>query len=187
MASAESRQRRAMHRRQSQGLLVVRPPVLHEESESTLHEMDEIFDIHPSRLEVFRWRLNEFLNQGHMMLLVLRTHVHDYSPYYTSEFEHAVLYYSMIKVELDDYFNAAARYSMKGMHQKDIKWWPDTLFKRVFFVIFAVLDKVEVQTLDYYVNKDNLKQLFRHLQWENFLFNWKVALDQSPSPSTTFP
>ncbi|XP_077553452.1 uncharacterized protein LOC144168317 [Haemaphysalis longicornis] len=199
LASQEARSRRAMHRRQSSGL-VGRPPTVREAPAASeqplallaappppLPEVDESLDLHPSRYEVFRWRLNEFLNQGHMMLLVLRSHVHDYNQHYAAEFEHAVLYYSMIKIELDDYFDTVVHYSMKGLSQRDIKWWPDTLFKRVAIVIFSVLDKVEVQTLDYYVNKDNLKQLFRHLQWENFLFNWKIAMDPSPSPSTTFP
>ncbi|XP_075727884.1 uncharacterized protein LOC142769012 [Rhipicephalus microplus] len=177
--------RRAMHRRQSQGMLTW-PPTLRETPEPPLPEVDENAELHPSRVEVFRWRLNEFLNQGHIMLLVLRTHVHDFNPHYAAEFEHAVLYYSMIKIELDDYFDTVVHYNMKAINQRDIKWWPDTLFKRVAIVIFAVLDKVEVQTLDYYVNKDNLKELFRHLQWENYLFNWKTALDPSPTPSTTF-
>ncbi|KAH6939742.1 hypothetical protein HPB50_021371 [Hyalomma asiaticum] len=85
-----------MHRRQSQGM-VIRPPTLRETAEPPLPEVDENLELHPSRFEVFRWRLNEFLNQGHMMLLVLRTHVHDFNPHYAAEFEHAVLYYSMIK------------------------------------------------------------------------------------------
>ncbi|KAL1445634.1 hypothetical protein MTO96_044907 [Rhipicephalus appendiculatus] len=91
--------RRVMHRRQSQGM-VTRPPTLRETAEPPLPEVDENFELHPSRFEVFRWRLNDFLNQGHMMLLVLRTHVHDFNPHYAAEFEHAVLFYSMIKVSL---------------------------------------------------------------------------------------
>lgn len=77
---------------------MIRPSILREATEPTLPEIEEMAELHPNRFEVFRWRMNEYLNQGHMMLLVLRTHVHDYSPLYAADFEHAVLYYSMIKV-----------------------------------------------------------------------------------------
>ncbi|XP_064456559.1 uncharacterized protein LOC135367288 [Ornithodoros turicata] len=141
----------------------------------------------PTRLEVFRWRVEEFLNQGHMMLLILRNHVHNSYPQFSREFEHALLCYGMLQVEMTDYFTAINNYNANTFVQKDLKWWLDTLFTRVAMVLFAVLDKIEVQALDYFVNKDLLKQLFRHLQWDNILFNWRIAYEVSPFSITTFP
>lgn len=124
-------------------------------------------------------RLTALLNQGSKMLFVLRDHVCEHAPSYASDMEYAIMCYHMITLHLDDYFDTVGRYVSRTVAQKDLKWWPDLMFRWVASVVFSVLEKVDIQTLDYYVNLDNLRQVFRHLQWSNLLFNWKCAKEYS--------
>lgn len=124
-------------------------------------------------------RLNALHHQGNMMLLVIREHVSVHAPAYEADLEHAILCYNMVKVHLDDYFATVGSYALHSVAQRELKWWPDIMFRWVAAVVFTVLDRVDIQTLDYYVSIDNLRQVFRHLQWSNMLFNWKVASDST--------
>ncbi|KAL1427960.1 hypothetical protein MTO96_000301 [Rhipicephalus appendiculatus] len=81
----------------------------------------------------------------------------------------------MLLVHLDDYFDTVACYEVQTVAQRELKMWPDNMFRWVAAVLFTVLDRVDIQTLDYYLSIDNLRQVFRHLHWSNLLFNWKAT------------
>ncbi|KAL1430607.1 hypothetical protein MTO96_014854 [Rhipicephalus appendiculatus] len=131
---------------------------------------------HPSLLQE---QLNALHQQGALMLLVIREHVYQHAPAHVAELDHAMLYYNMIKVHLDDYFDTVACYEVQTVAQRELKMWPDNMFRWVAAVLFTVLDRVDIQTLDYYLSIDNLRQVFRHLHWSNLLFNWKATPDCS--------
>lgn len=124
-------------------------------------------------------RMNALHHQGTLMLLVIREHICQHAPAHAADLDHAMLCYNMVKVHLDEYFATVGSYAVRTVAQRDLKWWPDDMFRWVAAVVFTVLDRVDIQTLDYYMSIDNLRQVFRHLQWSNILFNWKATNDCS--------
>ncbi|KAK8764641.1 hypothetical protein V5799_032756 [Amblyomma americanum] len=108
---------------------------------------------------ILQERLNALHHQGNMMLLVIREHICEHAPAYAADLEHAILCYNMVKVHLDDYFATVGSYVLQLGGPAGAQ------------VVAGH------HTLEYYVSIDNLRQVFRHLQWSNMLFNWKLASD----------
>ncbi|KAL3218059.1 hypothetical protein MRX96_031847 [Rhipicephalus microplus] len=128
---------------------------------------------------VLQEQMNALHQQGALMLQVIRDHVYQHAPAHVAELDTAMQYYNMIKVHLDDYFDTVACYDVAMVGQRELKVWPDNMFRWVSAVLFTVLDRIDIQTLDYYLSIDNLRQVFRHLYWSNLLFNWKATPDFS--------